>query len=236
MKNDFFPVKAVEEKLNLSFQNKDLLVQAFMHRSFWNENREDVAGHNERFEFLGDSVLGLLVAEYLFREYPRLDEGSLSTIRSQLVDAPACAGYVQKLEIAPWLLLGKGEQMNQGKGRESILADLFEALIGALYLDQGLVAVHNFFFSHFKDEVKKMVANPLRNWKAELQDYTQKKFQETPTYQVIEESGPAHKKIFRIAVWINEEKWAEGEGSSKKEAQIESAKNALLKLESFDGN
>lgn len=119
--------------------------------------------------------------------------------------------------------------MNRGKGRESIIADLFEAIIGALYLDQGLEAVRKFFFCHFKEEVERIVAAPQRNWKAELQDYAQKNYQQTPIYEVMEESGPPHRKKFRISVWINEEKWGEGEGSSKKEGQTEAAKNAINK-------
>lgn len=229
--DDFFKPEIVEAKLNRAFRSKEFLLLAFTHRSFWNEHQERVADHNERLEFLGDSVLGLLVADYLFSRHPGLDEGSLSTLRSQLVDAPACANYVQKLEIEPFLLLGKGEQMNRGKGRESILADLFEALIGALYLDQGLDGVRTFFFSNFHQEVMSLVAKPQRNWKAELQDYAQKHYQQTPSYVVLEESGPAHRKIFRIAVWVHEKKWGEGEGSSKKEGQTEAAKNAMFNLE-----
>ena len=121
--------------------------------------------------------------------------------------------------------------MNRGKGRESILADLFEAIVGALYLDQGLTAVRTFFFSRFKEEVENMVTTPHRNWKAELQDYAQKKYQQTPIYEVVEEGGPAHKKHFRIVVWINKVKWGEGEGSSKKEGQTAAAQNALLNHE-----
>lgn len=227
---EFFQPEVVEAKLKVKFHSKALLKLAFIHRSFWNEHQGFISDHNERLEFLGDSVLGLLVADYLFSQHPSLDEGSLSTLRSQLVDAPACANYVQKLEIAPFLLLGKGEQMNQGKGRESILADLFEALIGALYLDQGLDAVRSFFFLHFKEDVEQMVEQPQRNWKAELQDYAQKTYQQAPLYEVMEESGPAHKKRFKISVWIHDEKCGEGEGSSKKEAQVEAAKNALSNL------
>lgn len=228
---NFFQIETVEKKLKVKFKDPSLLTLAFVHRSFWNENQELVIDHNERLEFLGDSVLSLIIANYLFREHPRLDEGSLSKIRSQLVDAPACANYVQKLGIGEFLLLGKGEQMNRGKGRESILADLFEALIGAFYLDQGLEKVASFFFSHFKDNVDQLIATPFRNWKAELQDWAQKKYQQTPDYRVLDESGPAHKRVFRVGVWIQEKKWGEGSGTSKKEAQIASAENALLRLE-----
>jgi ribonuclease III len=231
MIDDFFKPEIVEAKLKWTFRNKEFLILAFTHRSFWNEHQGKVRDHNERLEFLGDSVLGLLVADYLYSHHPELDEGFLSTLRSQLVDAPACASYVQKLDIERFLLLGKGEQMNKGKGRESILADLFEALIGALYLDQGLEGVRTFFFFHFHQEVIHMVAKPHRNWKAELQDYAQKHYQKTPDYVVLEETGPAHRRMFRIAVWVNETKWGEGEGTSKKEGQTEAAKNALLNLE-----
>lgn len=227
---EFFQPEIVEAQLRIRFHSKALLKLAFVHRSFWNEHQEFISDHNERLEFLGDSVLGVLIADYLFLQHPTLDEGSLSTLRSQLVDAPACAAYVQKLEIAPFLLLGKGEQMNRGKGRESILADLFEAIIGAIYLDQGLDGVRSFFFMHFKEDVEQMVAAPHRNWKAELQDYAQKTYQQAPIYEVIEESGPAHKKKFRISVWIHEKKCGEGEGSSKKEGQVEAAKNALMNM------
>lgn len=227
----FFDSGEIEKILRVRFNNRELLKLAFVHRSFWNENQEFSKNHNERLEFLGDSVLGLIVGEYLFRHYPHFDEGRLSTLRSQLVDAPACAMYVQKLGVDRYLLLGKGEQSNVGKGRESIQADLFEALIGAVYLDQGLEFAQNFFFSHFQEEVDHMIAEPHRNWKAELQDYTQKTFQQTPIYTVLEESGPAHKKMFRVAVSIKEGKMGEGEGSSKKEAQVQAAKDALQQIE-----
>jgi ribonuclease III len=228
--NDFFNSAKIEKKIQWEFQNKELLLLAFTHRSFWNENQGKVNTHNERLEFLGDSVLGLLVADYLFSHYPGLDEGLLSSHRSQLVDAPACAAYLQKLGVETFLLLGKGEQMNTGKGRESILADLFEALMGAIYLDQGLEGARRFFFTHFNQEVVKIITTPQRNWKAELQDYTQKYYQQTPHYVVLEESGPAHCKIFHIAVWIDEKKWGEGAGASKKEGQVQAAKDALLAL------
>lgn len=227
----FFDKHALEEKLKIKFHNDNILKMAFTHRSFWNENREMFADHNERLEFLGDSILGLLVAEYLFRRHPELDEGSLSSLRSQLVDAPACAQYAHSLGIDVFLLLGKGERMNQGKGRESIIADLFEALIGALYLDQGIEGARDFFLTHFQQTIDKMIAQPQRNWKAELQDYAQKNFQNTPEYRIVDETGPAHKKIFYVSVWINGEKKGEGKGSSKKEAQVSAAENALKKIE-----
>ncbi|MCH9627213.1 MAG: Ribonuclease 3 [Chlamydiales bacterium] len=227
----FFQLDAVQNKIEVLFRQPDLLLQAFVHRSFWNENQELVPHHNERLEFLGDSILGLLVAEYLFVHHPELDEGSLSKLRSQLVDAPACAHYVQQLGISEFLLLGKGEQLNEGKGRDTILSDLFEALMGALYLDQGVEAVRTFFLSHFKEAIDHLVHEPYRNWKAELQDWAQKNFQQTPVYTILEESGPAHQKRFRVGVWVQDVQQGEGEGSSKKEAQTAAAQAALLKIE-----
>ncbi len=231
MFKDFFRPDAIEAKLSLTFHDRSLLQLAFIHRSFWNEHRDQISSHNERLEFLGDSVLGLIIAEYLYNTYPQLDEGDLSSLRAKIVDAPTCALFVQKLDVHSYLLLGKGEKMNAGKGRESILADLLEALIGALFLDQGIEVAKKFYLSHFKEHIDKMVATPPRNWKAELQDYAQKKYQQTPLYEVLEESGPSHQKKFRVSVKIRDVKVGEGEGLSKKEAQTQAAQSALLKLQ-----
>ncbi|MCH9610193.1 MAG: Ribonuclease 3 [Chlamydiales bacterium] len=221
----------IEKKIGYSFQDSALLELAFTHRSFWNEHQNSCLGHNERLEFLGDSILGLLVAEYLYTSLPDASEGSCSKIRAQLVAASACAEHVKALEIDSYLRLGKGEQFNQGKGRDSILADLFEALLGAIYLDGGYQVARSFFFDNFLEAIQSQQAAPERNWKADLQDYTQKHFQLTPAYEVLEEFGPSHKKEFRVAVLMGNEKIGEGCGLSKKEAQKEAAKAALLEIE-----
>lgn len=217
----------VEEKIKYKFQDKNLLALAFVHRSFVNENRRVTTQHNERLEFLGDSILGLLISEYLYRNLPDNPEGELSSLRSQLVEAQSCMAYVQQLDVEPFLLLGKGEQRNDGRGRDSILADLFEALIGAIYLDGGIEAAKAFLFDNFSGEIEGIMRQPVHNWKAELQDYSQKHYQQPPVYQVIEESGPDHSKIFTIAVEVNSEQAGVGKGSSKKEAQQEAARAAL---------
>ena len=222
----------IEKKLGYVFRNKSLLALALTHRSFVNENR-GVNQHNERLEFLGDSVLGLMVSDYLYRQLPTMPEGELSYLRSRLVEASSCVSYLQKLEISSYLLLGRGEKMNDGRGRESILADLFEALIGAIYLDTGMEAARNFFFHHFSQEITDIIKKPQQNWKALLQDYCQKKYQHTPFYKVIDESGPDHSKIFKIVVSISQQDLGYGEGPSKKEAQQAVAANALSKLESL---
>lgn len=220
----------IESKLGLQFKNKNLLLLSFVHRSYWNENQSELREHNERLEFLGDSVLGLILAEYLYTELPAIDEGGLSHLKARLVEASSCVNYVTKLAIGDYVLLGKGERLNKGRGRESILADLFEAIMGAIYLDIGYEGAKNFFFKHFLEEVKQTIAHPHANWKALLQDYAQKKYQFPPLYEVLEESGPSHEKIFKIAVFINQEKVGEGEGSSKKEAQAKAACDACVRL------
>jgi len=220
----------IERKVGYSFQNPHLLELAFTHRSYWNENKESCKGHNERLEFLGDSVLGMLVAEYLYKTLPEADEGSCSKLRSQIVAADACAAYIQKLGVESYLRLGRGEQLNGGKGRESIFADLFEALLGAIYLDSNYESVKKIFLSHFLADITDRIEMPSRNWKAELQDYTQKEFQKTPVYTVLEESGPSHEKLFVVAVFIDEKCLGEGRGASKKEAQVEAARMAIQEI------
>jgi len=219
----------IEKKLGRVFQDKSFLELAFIHRSFLNENRE-IKEHNERLEFLGDSILGLIVSEYLFKNLPLTREGELSFLRSRLVEAKSCAYYVHKLGVDDYLLLGKGERQNEGKGRLSIQADLFEAIIGALFLDGGFDACKQFFFEHFTEDVEKILKMPLQNWKALLQDFAQKNCGAPPAYEVLEASGPDHQKSFKIAVSIKGDVVAEGFGSSKKEAEQESAQKALKKL------
>lgn len=226
IKNLQSAIPVIEAKLNYVFRDHSLITLAFIHRSYINENR-DIAHHNERLEFLGDSVLGLLTAEYLYRHLPDSPEGDLSYLRSRLVEASSCVSFVQKMDIHKHLLLGKGERMNDGRGRESILADLFEAIIGAIYLDGGLDAAYRFLFDNFSQEIAGTLRTPLSNWKALLQDYCQKKYQHPPVYQVLEESGPDHSKKFVIAVMIDEKEYGRGVGASKKEAQQSAAANAM---------
>ncbi len=220
---------SIEAKIGYKFIDRSLLVLAFTHRSYVNENR-DIIVHNERLEFLGDAVLGLLISEYLYHHLPHTPEGDLSYLRSRLIEASSCMSYVAKLEIDRHLLLGKGERLNDGRGRESILGDFFEALIGAIYVDGGLIAASKFLFSNFLDEIEATIKTPLHNWKAMLQDYCQKKFQRAPNYKVIHESGPDHSKKFNISVFMNEKELGRGIGASKKEAQQDAAKHALQQL------
>lgn len=221
----------IEKKLNYTFKDRSLLALAFVHRSFINENKT-FHEYNERLEFLGDSVLGLMVSDYIYKRLPHTPEGELSYLRSRLVEATSCMKYMQTLDVSSYLVLGKGEQMNDGRGRESILADLFEAIIGAIYLDGGLQAAQRFFFDQFHLQIEAILTTPLHNWKALLQDYCQKNYQTAPMYKVLEEQGPDHSKMFRICVLIQNRELGEGSGASKKEAQQAAAADAFSRLQS----
>lgn len=230
IKQLFQNISLIEERLGYTFKNKELLVLAFVHRSFFNENRDQVTEHNERLEFLGDSVLGLLISNYLYEQLPTEAEGQLSYLRSRIVDAGSCAQYIQKLNVGEFVLLGRGEKMNDGKGRDTILADLFEALIGAIYLDGKMDAALSFFNQKISGQLELLIKQPGRNWKAEFQDFCQKKYQKPPTYKVVEESGPDHNKVFVVAALMGDQEYGKGEGSSKKQAEQAAAEDALGRL------
>lgn len=217
----------IEEKIGYTFENKDLLVQSFIHRSFINEYRAGPLNHNERLEFLGDSVLGLIVADYLYHRLPAYPEGQLSQLRSKLVDANSCSEYLQKLSLNSHILLGRGEI--SGKSKPSILADVFEALLGSIYLDGGLSIAKSFLIYHFEDEFEAAIGSPPRNYKAELQDLSQKEYQKIPLYKVVEESGPDHAKQFHVMVFLDDKEAGIGIGSSKKEAEQRAAFDAISK-------
>lgn len=224
-------IPVIEEQIGYVFKDKKILSLAFVHRSFFNENRTDTPQHNERLEFLGDSILGLLVSEYLYTEYPEETEGRLSHLRAMLVEATMCALLIKKIEVVEFILLGKGEMMNLGKNKESIQADLFEALLAAIYLDGGMEVAKEFFWKNFRGEIENSLKTPLRNWKAELQDLFQRKHQTLPVYKVLSEQGPDHSKQFEVGVFLEGESLGVGIGSSKKEGEQAAAKEALLTLE-----
>lgn len=221
----------VEAHLGYEFQDPNLLLLAFTHRSYFNENQDEVDGHNERLEFLGDSVLGLVVSSYLYRHLPSQSEGHLSHLRAHLVGAESCTKYLHQLGVEDFFRLGKGESGNLGRGRERIIADLFEAIIGAIFLDGGIEKAESFILTHFFTIFDEAMEKPLRNWKADLQDYSQKKFQKPPEYVVVEETGPPHQRTFVVAAEIEEVEVGRGSGSSKKEAEQEAAEDALRTIE-----
>jgi ribonuclease-3 len=217
----------LEQRLGYHFKNLDYLKQACIHSSYVNEHREKDLNHNERLEFLGDSVLGLIVSSLLFQKLAEHKEGDLSFIKSKLVEASTCVQYVEMLGIEEFLIMGKGEVANKGKGRKTVLADFFEAVMGAIYLDGGFEVACDFYLAHFSQMVGDVMQNPEENAKAKLQDLVQKKYKQPPEYRVISEEGPGHNKVFEVAVFIEGKEIARGTGPSKKAAQLKAAEAAL---------
>jgi ribonuclease-3 len=223
-------LEEIEGKLGYVFENKAILINSLVHRSYVNEHRESILPHNERLEFLGDSVLGLIVADYLYHRLPSYPEGALSQLRSRLVEASSCAKYLQKLGLQKYILLSRGEEITEGRNKLSILADAFEAVVGAIYLDGGLLVAKSFLLCHFEEEASAAIGSPPRNFKADLQDYTQKKFQKVPIYKIGNETGPDHAKFFHVIVYVEGREAGVGIGTSKKEAEQKAAFDALSKL------
>jgi len=218
----------LEKKLKLNFKDKNLLRMAFIHRSYLNEHPEERLGHNERLEFLGDSVLGMVVSKYLFIEYPNQPEGDLTNFRSSLVNAKMLSKAAVGLHLGNYLYLSRGEEATGGRNRQYIMANTFEALIGAIFLDQGLDAAESFIKKTILPNLKEILEKNLyKDFKSQLQEKAQEKYGVTPTYKVIEEIGPDHAKTFKTAVFIEQKKIAEGEGNSKQEAEQKTAKVAL---------
>lgn len=226
----------IESILGYTFHKKYLIMHAFTHRSFFHEHRELLQEHNERLEFLGDAVLTVIISAYLFKTFPSTQEGELSQLRAQIVNAKTCSLFTQKMKLEKFLLISKGKLQSFNEGKSSLLGDLFEAILGAIYLDGGLNSAQEFIFSHFSQEIEAIVQCPMRNWKAELQDYTQKLFHSVPTYIVEKEEGPDHEKSFYVTVWVQKQIVGEGMGRSKKEAQMTAAKNALSQISKEEGN
>jgi len=223
--NDFSPL---EKKLNINFRNKDLLIQSFCHRSYLNENPKFHLENNERLEFLGDAVLELVITEFLYQKYPKKPEGELTNWRAALVNAKMLSKMAQKLDFNDFLLLSRGEAKETGKARQYILANTFEAFIGAFYLDQGYKVCQKFIEKHLAKELPEIIAKDLyKDSKSSFQEEAQEKTSVTPTYRVLKEWGPDHAKHFIIGVFLGEKLVAKGEGSSKQEAEEAAAKSAL---------
>lgn len=218
----------LEKKLGVVFTDKNLFTQALTHRSYLNENPKFPLGHNERLEFLGDAVIELVVTANLFAQFPEKPEGELTSLRAALVNAHTLSETALGLEINDFLMLSRGEAKDLGRARQYILANAFEAIVGAIYLDQGYDAA-----AHFMDRVliprlpeimeKKLYKDP----KSLFQEMAQERVALTPNYQVIREWGPDHDKHFVVGVYIGSELVAEGEGQSKQAAQEEAARKAL---------
>lgn len=217
-----------EKLIGIDFKDKDLLKQAFTHRSFLNEHKALKGKHNERLEFLGDAVLELVITHYLYDMYPEKNEGDLTSVRSALVNATTCADVAKRLEANDFLLLSKGEAKDTGRARQYILANALEAIIGAIYIDQGYDIVRDFILKHIAPMTEKIVKEEL--WvdaKSKFQERAQDVVGITPSYKTLKEFGPDHDKKFTVGVFLGEMMVAEGEGDSKQDAEQSAARIAL---------
>lgn len=226
MTKEFSPL---EKKLGVNFNNKDLLTQAFVHRSYLNENPDFNLQQNERLEFLGDAVVELIVTEHLYKDHPDKEEGELTNWRAALVNAKMLSSLAEELGFNDFLLLSRGENKELGKARQYILANTFESFVGALYLDSGYGPCDTFLKKYLLVKLADIITHKLyKDAKSEFQEQAQEKVGVTPAYKVVKEWGPDHKKKFTVAVVLENEVVAEGEGYSKQEAEEEAARAALV--------
>ena len=211
------------------FKNKDLLNQALTHKSWVNEHPNQ-RGTNERLEFLGDAILEFVVSQELYKNFPNKEEGYLTSLRANLVNTVNLAEISEKLSLGKEIFLSKGEDEGGGRKNQSLLADTLEAIVGALYLDQGLKAVEEFIHLNLLKDVGEKIKKPLKDAKSRFQEYVQSKSMPTPRYQVVEETGPDHAKKFVVQVLVSGNSIAKGSGKSKAEAEQTAAEAALNKL------
>ncbi|MGV7221325.1 MAG: ribonuclease III [Nitrospinales bacterium] len=217
----------LEKKIGYVFKEKKLLNKSLTHKSYANENTGGLK-NNERFEFLGDSVLDLLVSEHMLKEYPQYAEGRLSKIRAAVVNEGCLADIAGGINLGEYLLLGKGEGLSGGRDKNSILANAFEALAGGVFLDGGLEKAATVFLPYLKSKILTFTGNGhFKDFKSELQEFTQVSRGCIPSYIITRESGPDHEKIFEVEVMIGNERMGEGSGRTKKEAEQMAAKFAL---------
>lgn len=221
----------IEKILGLEFNNIDLLKRALTHRSFLNEHKEwKKIGHNERLEFLGDSVLGLIVADYLFKEYPFLREGELTALRAALINSDFLLGVANELDLKKYLLVSKGEKDELKKAHPYFLANAIESIVGAIYLDKGFEGAKKFVGKHILLKAEAIFKNgDYKDPKSLFQEKSQAILNITPVYKTLGSKGPDHLKQFRVGVYLEKELVAKGEGYSKQEAEINAAQEALSK-------
>lgn len=217
-----------EKQINVSFSNKDLLKQAFVHRSYLNENKEFPIGHNERLEFLGDAVLELVITDYLYKKFPLKTEGEMTSLRSSLVNSTTLHRVGNALGINDYLMLSRGEAKDTGRARQYILANTIEAIIGAIYMDQGYDTVTVFIYSYICPLMDSIIEEgSFIDAKSLFQEKAQEYEGVTPAYKTIKEDGPDHDKHFTVGVYLKAELVAQGEGDSKQDAEQMAAQNAL---------
>ena len=221
----------LQTRVSHTFSNPDLLTEALTHRSYLNEHREYAGSHNERLEFLGDAVLELSVTNFLFKKYPAKPEGELTSYRAALVNTVSLAESAQTLNINEFLLLSKGESKDTGRARDVILADAFEAIIGAIYLDAGYEAADAFITKNLCNKMDDVISKrSYQDAKSRFQEIAQEKRGITPAYTTLSEVGPDHAKVFTVGVFIGTAEIARGEGVSKQEAEQSAASAGLDKM------
>lgn len=222
-------LKKLESILGVSFADARYLLSAVTHRSYLNENRDAKQEHNERLEFLGDAVLELVVTDFLFKTYPDKQEGGLTAIRAALVNTNTLASLSTALGVNEFLLLSKGEAKDIGRARQYILANAFEAIVGAIYLDRGYSAAQNFVARELFPRTDEIVAKRLwQDPKSRFQERAQDVTGITPSYRTLKEQGPDHDRTFTVGVFLGSECIAQGEGRAKQEAEQKAAENALV--------
>jgi ribonuclease III len=217
-----------EKQIHVEFNNKDILKQAFVHRSFLNENKEFPIGHNERLEFLGDAVLELVITDYLYRKFPQKTEGEMTSLRSSLVNSTTLYTVGQNLGLNDFLMLSRGEAKDTGRARQYILANTMEAIIGAIYLDQGYGEAKRFIIENICPLMDSIIEEG--SWidaKSLFQEKAQEHEGVTPAYKTVKEDGPDHDKHFTVGVYLKNDLVAQGEGDSKQDAEQKAARKAL---------
>ncbi|MDD2646495.1 MAG: ribonuclease III [Patescibacteria group bacterium] len=223
-------LNTLENQLKLKFKNIKFLKQALTHRSYVNEHSREKIEHNERLEFLGDAVLELIVTEYLYHKFDN-PEGELTSWRASLVNTDSLSALAKELGLNEFLFLSRGEAKSTGKARNVILADAFEALIGAIYLDQGAKRAKEFISKNLLIKLPKIIKNKLyKDPKSEFQEISQAKQKITPSYKVLKETGLAHEKKFTVGLFLGDKLISKGQGTSKFEAEVDAAKNGLSKI------
>ena len=227
-------IETVQRMLGYHFQRPHLLEEALTHKSYSNERRGKDRPQNERLEFLGDAVLSLVMSEYLAAEFPESSEGGLSKLKAQLVREASLAKAARRMRLGRLLRLGKGEELSKGREKHSLLADALEALIAAIYLDGGLEASRTFTLRVFEEELQATRAERahpgMDDYKTQLQEVCQKRFDTLPCYETVRESGPDHEKVFEVELTIQGIMHGVGSGHSKKEAEQRAAQEALAQL------
>lgn len=222
------------ESIKIQYEKEDLFIQAFTHSSYVNEHRIRPYDDNERLEFLGDAVLELAISQYLFKLFDHMSEGEMTKLRAAIVCEPSLAKNAEELQFGKYVLLGKGEEMTGGRERPALLADVFEAFVGALYLDSGMDAVYSFLENYVYPKIHGGEFSHMMDFKSQLQELIQRENQGQVQYQIVQEKGPAHSREFVSEVLLEEEHLGKGTGKSKKEAEQMAAQKALEKLNNLE--